>query len=73
MPLTPVPFDGIRPGDWVATQHPNYPGEFLGSGVVHRIVECKDHVRAVGADGGVLARSDMPGIVTDTPKEPRND
>lgn len=73
MPLTPVPFDGIRPGDWVATQHPNYPGEFLGSGVVHRIVECKDHTRALDADGGVLARSDMPGIVTDTPKEPRND
>lgn len=73
MTLHPINFDEIRPGDWIATRHPNYPGELLASGTVHHIVECKDHVRAVGADGGALARSDMPGIVTDTPKEPRND
>lgn len=60
--MEPVNFRDLRPGDRVETLAPPYPGQVIGSGVVARIVECKDHTRAVDESGTVIARSDYPNV-----------
>ena len=51
-------------GDYVETPDPaGRPRDLLASGVVYRIVECKDHVRGYNRLGRVIVRSDFPHTV----------
>lgn len=60
MTRTPTTFADLQAGDLIATVTPD--GDVLASGVVDRIVVCKDHDRAVDKHGDPLARSDYPHI-----------